>query len=301
MGALALAAAPTPDLHAALPLLAPLLDALECGVIVAGTAGSGNILFANPAIATLVGRDPHELVGMGAAAFSSFVATLVDNPPEIVRAGRILPMDARIVCEEFEILRPERSVVRWVARRLSVGAETLLLATCTDITAEVDLAEAHERLAHTDRLTGLMNRRGFEAALRRDVARARRQGAPVSFLLVDVDHFKRVNDTKGHAAGDLVLRQVGRCLVSVVRTSDAVGRWGGEEFIAALPGTDLESARQCAERVRHAVERLSPDSGPVTVSVGVSALERDEEVAAAIARADARLYLAKSNGRNRVE
>jgi diguanylate cyclase (GGDEF)-like protein len=123
----------------------------------------------------------------------------------------------------------------------------------------------------------------------------------VSFLLVDVGHFKRVNDTKGHAAGDLVLHQVARCLISVVRNSDAVGRWGGEEFIVALPGMDLEGARQCAERVRHAVERLPPDSGPVTVSAGLSALERGAEVAAAIARANARRYPTKSNGRNRVE
>ena len=136
----------------------------------------------------------------------------------------------------------------------------------------------------------------------REIARARRTGHPLSFVLFDVDHFKRVNDTHGHLAGDAVLREVSRTLTELPRGGDTAVRWGGEEFLVILTDVGLDGARVFAERVRRAIEQLRVgDVGPVTISAGVSELELGEDdPGPAIARADASLYQAKSRGRNRV-
>src|SRR5207253_7078068 len=104
--------------------------------------------------------------------------------------------------------------------------------------------------------TGLMNRRAFTAVLEREVARAERYAVPLSFLLLDVDHFKAVNDQHGHAVGDAVLAAVGRLLAAEARATDHAGRWGGEEFVVALPHTDEAGAACAAERMRGALERM---------------------------------------------
>jgi diguanylate cyclase (GGDEF)-like protein len=164
-----------------------------------------------------------------------------------------------------------------------------------------DYVSSLSRLALTDQLTGLANRRGGQEALAREVARSRRTGAKLSFALFDLDHFKRLNDLRGHAAGDMVLREFGRILLASLRASDVAIRWGGEEFLIVLPEVTLEGARTLAERVRSSLAGL--DFGPagrVTTSAGVSELQPNEDADAAIARADARLYEAKTAGRNLV-
>ncbi|HSN91028.1 MAG TPA: GGDEF domain-containing protein [Anaeromyxobacteraceae bacterium] len=166
-------------------------------------------------------------------------------------------------------------------------------------------AELHRR-ATADALTGLPNRRAFEEALAREVARARRAGTPLGLLLVDVDHFKRVNDERGHPAGDEVLRAVAGRIASAARAGDLVGRVGGEEFALALPGAGAADAREAGERVRARVAdgpvALEGGDLAVTVSVGVASLgEPPEEGPDLVARADEALYRAKRAGRNRVE
>ncbi|HEY5959729.1 MAG TPA: diguanylate cyclase, partial [Polyangiaceae bacterium] len=175
---------------------------------------------------------------------------------------------------------------------------------------EQDLREANarlERLASIDELTGLLNRRALEEALRRDLARADRDSKPISVLLLDVDHFKHVNDTWGHPAGDAVLTMIGSMLQRSQRTSDVAGRYGGEEFMCVLPSTDLDGARVVAERIRTALlERTVPSNGKfiqVSVSIGI-ATERGPGCRTAydtiVRRADEQLYRAKAAGRNRV-
>ncbi len=177
---------------------------------------------------------------------------------------------------------------------------------------ELDLSrervDSHERftalsrLALTDPVTALANRRGGEEALAREVARARRTGAPLSLVLLDIDRFKNVNDKAGHAVGDRVLRGISDILSASQRGSDLAMRWGGEEFLVLLPDVGLAGARIFAERVRENVQNLDvADAGRITVSAGVSELAAEEDPAVALARADANLYRAKAAGRNRVE
>jgi diguanylate cyclase (GGDEF)-like protein len=164
----------------------------------------------------------------------------------------------------------------------------------------------------TDSLTGVYNRRYIDRRLLEEIARARRQQYPISFMYIDIDHFKRVNDTVGHGGGDEVLREVAGRIKNELRTSDALARFGGEEFVVLLIDANLESAAFVAERIRASVAgsmiTLSPELQlSVTVSVGVACLEvgtaEGEPVAIArqlIERADSLLYDAKEGGRNRV-
>ena len=166
--------------------------------------------------------------------------------------------------------------------------------------------EQLEAKAYTDALTGVANRRYFDEVAPREADRANRLHDPMSLVAVDVDHFKRVNDAHGHAAGDAVLAAVARAIRDVSREVDVVARLGGEEFAVLLPSTDAAGARAAAERLRLAVEQLVVRAEGVvlrvTVSAGVAELATDAFEAAErlLARADAALYEAKRRGRNRV-
>jgi diguanylate cyclase (GGDEF)-like protein len=165
------------------------------------------------------------------------------------------------------------------------------------------------RLAMTDELTRLPNRRSFFAIAGERLAHARRTGEPVALLALDIDHFKRINDTHGHEVGDRVLQRVAHAARASLRSGDAVGRTGGEEFLALLPATDARAAVEVAERLRLAIERLDvSDLAPalaVSVSVGVAAAGPESTLAfdleAQARQADEALYRAKAAGRNRVE
>ena len=159
--------------------------------------------------------------------------------------------------------------------------------------------------ADHDHLTGAPSRRAFFAAAEREHARAARRGSGLGLLLMDVDHFKRINDTHGHAVGDLVLRDLVLHTQEVVRKIDYCARLGGEEFAVLLPDASLETALHVAERVRAALDRSLQVAGaakPVayTVSIGVAMLEEGENITGLMARADKALYAAKAGGRNRV-
>lgn len=170
-------------------------------------------------------------------------------------------------------------------------------------TLELEAANrALDLQARTDALTGLLNRRGFETQMAFAVALARRSSRPLSLITVDVDHFKRVNDTYGHEAGDEVLRRLARTLESRLRGSDVVARLGGEEFVALLPDTDLNGAQSIAHALVTAMaEQQDPVVGTITVSAGVATMRGAEDNGAAmLRRGDAALYEAKGQGRNRV-
>jgi len=151
-----------------------------------------------------------------------------------------------------------------------------------------------ESVSRTDHLTGLANRRHVEEHLRAVLAAALRHGLPAAVLLIDVDHFKAINDERGHAAGDKVLQQLAAELAAAIRTEDIIGRWGGEEFIVVAANTACDAAAALAERLRAAVEK----SLPVTVSIGVACTP--EVGLRLVDVADVNLYRAKAAGRNRV-
>ncbi len=156
-------------------------------------------------------------------------------------------------------------------------------------------------LATVDPLTDLFNRRYFETRLEEEVERARRQGQDLALLLIDIDDFKRVNDTRGHLEGDRTLREVADLLRAGVRIFDVCARYGGEEFVIVMPAASVSVAQQVAERIRARIERsFSHDSPPVTVSIGVGILEKRTTADELVDVADRALISAKKAGKNLV-
>ena len=179
----------------------------------------------------------------------------------------------------------------------SVGQAAPVLANLRN------LAVAEIRAA-TDSLTGLPNKRAVTDALKRMFAQAATTGSPLALLLLDLDHFKQINDQRGHAVGDQVLANVGAVLRDVLRARDFAGRNGGEEFAVLLPDTDIHAGLEIAERIRAAIAEISlPGSDvSVTASIGAGGFPNHASTLDRLERlADAALYLAKRDGRNRVE
>lgn len=220
---------------------------------------------------------------------------------------------------EIRILKQDRAIreLQMDRQRLLIGsavAAAVLLALLAAFVfrgyrlkqqANRGLAELNRRLdelARTDTLTGLSNRRDVMDKLRLYTARSDRTGTPLAILMADIDHFKQVNDTQGHDAGDRVLQEVSKTLREQVRAQDLLARWGGEEFLIALADTDLEGAKIAAEKFRLAVELHGvPEDmelDQVTITIGVSVYRPDRELEAVITEADNRLYEGKERGRN---
>ena len=157
-----------------------------------------------------------------------------------------------------------------------------------------------EQMAMTDQLTGLYNRHYLEHAARKKIALAKRHGIDLSLIVIDVDHFKQVNDQHGHTVGDLVLAHISDLLSSEVRGEDIVARYGGEEFVVILDHCPLDAALEKAENFRAAIERLQPENLPISASFGVAHYEpeQDSDFGALFDRADKAVYCAKDSGRN---
>lgn len=162
--------------------------------------------------------------------------------------------------------------------------------------------------AGIDCLTGLHNRHHMEESLRREIARANRSGSPLGVMMLDIDHFKKINDRYGHLVGDCILKGMGEQLLQMIRDEDIACRYGGEEFLLILPGTDGEQLQQRAEQIRQQLtENLTTllenrkNQLPITVSIGIGIMQPDMSLHELISAADAALYRAKQTGRNRVE
>lgn len=219
-----------------------------------------------------------------------------------------MPMPGRNWTVQF-LSRPEfdeslRASRPWIVLWGGVLGTIVVFVLTTALLATWN--RAHQ-LSMRDPLTGLFNRRYLEETINREVPRARRTGHSIGLILVDLDHFKRLNDTHGHNAGDHVLARMGELLLDMTRGSDIACRLGGEEFAVVLPGATLEVARKRAEQIRHALEALTLDFegkplGEITLSAGVAALQPHQQSWAQVMRnADAALYAAKQAGRNRVQ
>lgn len=183
---------------------------------------------------------------------------------------------------------------------LGVIGLTLLIITYT-----VNLFHARlETMATTDKLTGIGNRSVFDLALAQAIKRQQRDGQPFSVILLDIDHFKRINDTLGHLEGDRVIRETARLVQDTIRESDILCRWGGEELIVLAHECDGDSASGMAEKIRSAIEAASladmPDNSAITTSAGVTEVRDGDDADTVIGRADGALYRAKQEGRNTV-
>jgi two-component system cell cycle response regulator len=202
-----------------------------------------------------------------------------------------------------------RLVLAPTVRGLSTEDRRLLGLFAAELGGPVQMSILYEdarRLATIDALTQVLNRRAFLDTMERERSRSERHNLPISLLLLDVDHFKNVNDKYGHAAGDVILRGTAKTLVRVARKSDVVARWGGEEFVLALPQTGAAGARVAGERVRHSIAGTSHElpSGEivqVTASIGIASATPPWVIDDLVSAADSAMYVAKNRGRNRVE
>jgi diguanylate cyclase (GGDEF)-like protein/PAS domain S-box-containing protein len=294
------------------------------GIVI--TDRNGTIVWVNPAACTITGYDPDELVGQHTRILKSG-----EHDGEFYRAlwNTICAGDTwsgTIVNrrKDGSLYSEEQTIAPVVDE---AGQVSHFIAIKQDVTArrkaEEALRLAHEELAEKvrqieslnlqlreqairDPLTGLHNRRFFEEVAALEIARALRRAEPISVLILDVDHFKRINDDHGHDAGDLALQRVAGQLRRHAREADLVCRFGGEEFVCVLTGADHDTALVRAEEWRAVIERteIVTAAGTVlhcTVSIGVASLvDRGETMASALKRADAALYEAKRRGRNRV-
>ena len=210
----------------------------------------------------------------------------------------IKPFEPVILCSKVQVFR-ELYLQRKVIERFYNNLEQLV----EERTSE--LKEANRTISHqaaTDYLTELYNRRYFNECLTAALSAARRHTYPLAMIMIDLDNFKRVNDTHGHSAGDLVLKRFASLLRDMIRTEDVAARWGGEEFIILLSHTVSDAAAALAERIRSAFEQQSDSSSRLflSASFGVVQLQENDDADTLIRRADTALYQAKHEGRNRV-
>jgi diguanylate cyclase (GGDEF)-like protein/PAS domain S-box-containing protein len=270
--------------------LATIILSAREGIVV--TDSEGKVVLMNPAAETLLGKSMTQVVGEG-------FYSLIDDPNGL----------RTLLERDTEIKEPE--TIHFKGRVLSIYAATIRThqggvvgsaALIRDITEEKRLEERLRRLSTTDGLTGLFNRRHLDETLATEMERALRYNSPLSIMMFDVDHFKRFNDEHGHDQGDRVLQAISQAMQEHVRKVDIPCRYGGEEFLAILPGTAQAGAIIVSERLRHSVEQMEVDGLRVTISIGIATIP-DLEVKTPetlIEAADSALYRAKRAGRNQV-
>lgn len=237
------------------------------------------------------------MIGAASKGTESYGATLADL------SGRAVGADGPSVQDIIGALISETQKMLRVNRKM--GME--LGRSAQEIRRLHGDLDKVRREARTDGLTGIANRKMFDRALREAMDEARDHSAHLCLLMLDIDLFKKFNDTHGHQMGDQVLKLVARTIESCVRPDDTVARYGGEEFAAILPGVPLRGAMEVAERIRMTVagkritnRRSGTELGRITLSIGVSEFALGESMTMLIQRADKALYLAKRSGRNRV-
>jgi diguanylate cyclase (GGDEF)-like protein/PAS domain S-box-containing protein len=271
-----------------------ILSSAGDGIVSAGP--DGRVRFVNPAAARMLGRSADAIAGRPIADTGLPVAAV--------------PGAGRPHSGEAEITRPDgsRFAAEFTATPIAEGGRSGAVVTFRDVTArkrlEVRTLEslaAAEQAAAVDPLTGLANHRTFHERLAAEVDRARRTGRGVALVLMDLDHFKRVNDHHGHQTGDRVLERAARVMREQTRSGELIARVGGEEFAMLLPDADVDEALRAAERIRRAVAATDfPAVGRLTVSAGACDTAHAGDADALYRRADGALYWAKHHGRDRV-
>ena len=180
--------------------------------------------------------------------------------------------------------------------------DSFYTASFLDISHHINKIEGMQLAASTDDLTGLLNRRYFRQRAEQELRRSKRHRTPVSMMMIDIDHFKVVNDTYGHPVGDIALQKVAKQLRQHLREHDLLCRWGGEEFLALMPESNLNAALMMGERIRTDIEALEIKEIPegLTISIGIAEADPEQPLIQGIKHADKALYFAKQQGRNRV-
>ncbi len=270
-----------------------IVDSVKAGVMVID-AERHKIVDINTAAAEMIGVPKRDAIGKechryvcpaerGKCPITDLRQTIDNSERYLINArGRKIPIIKTVVPLVFKNRR-------------------YLLETFIDISERKRLDDKLKRLATTDVLTGAYNRIGFDEIIEREMESAKRYRKPLSVILFDIDHFKRVNDTFGHHTGDAVLRQLAKIVRNTVRKVDYFIRWGGEEFLIVSEETDGGQARIMAERLRKRVEEhVFGEAGRITISCGVAEFGGEDTENTLLKRADDALYRAKRQGRNRV-
>lgn len=265
------------------------------------------VLYVSPAYERIFGRSADLLL----ADYNQWRDSIY--PDDLEYAERSLAdvlVKGAVEDREYRIITADGQL-RWLSdkcfinRQAEPGQPVIIVGIAEDITDKKQLESELQRLATTDALTSSSNRRHFFEGAEHEFEHARQQGTPLSFLMLDIDDFKAINDTYGHQEGDNVLQRIADCGRAALRRGDLFGRIGGEEFAAVFPGCTPDMALQVAERVQREIQALTfnhdGQTFGITVSQGLTSLTaEDESVETLFARADAAMYEAKRQGKNRI-
>ncbi len=283
-------------------LLDAALQSAYNGIVI--TDRHGVIEWANPAMLRLSGYDLEETLGQGTSLLGSDEQSpeFYENLWKTILSGTVWHGDLVNRRKDGSHYHEEMTITPVVDEN---GAINHFIAVKQDVTERKRMEEELQLLATTDSLTGVANRRHFLQRVSEELKRVKRYGGTCVLIMLDLDHFKLINDTWGHATGDQVLRHFTRVVQGHLRDTDLLGRLGGEEFGVLLPETDRDGAANLAERMRKHVETepASSEKGEIayTVSLGLTCIDaQDGSPDAPLARADEALYQAKSNGRNQL-
>ncbi len=287
--------------------VATLLEILPTGFCVIEVP-SGNIVLMNQEGEFLLGKTITKDANMLTWAQSGHIFTTQGDPyppadlpfVKAIQDGEERSVDDVVVRHEHG-----QEIVLWI-RAVPLANETkkvvALMAVFQDITKLKETEDRLNRLSQYDELTQLPNRRGYEGQAKREFDRAKHSGAPLSVLMIDLDHFKQINDRYGHLFGDAALKELAATVRAKIRPTDLVCRWGGEEFAILASGSSLEDAKALGDRVRQAVFDKPIQALGIrhrcSISVGVAALKSEASLEELMKRADAQLYEAKHVGRN---
>jgi diguanylate cyclase (GGDEF)-like protein/PAS domain S-box-containing protein len=287
----------TRALHAVKNGLRTLLEITPVGLALITLPDHG-LLFANARCLELLEAQPDAPLG-------PHVAEVWVNADDRARFVAACGVGIRGMEAELRTRGGHNFWARVAAAPLTWNDAPAVLVSIDDISVQKRAEMQLRELATRDVLTGIHNRRNLSELGAHELDRARRYQRPFSAAMIDIDHFKCVNDDHGHAVGDDVLRAVVRIVADLLRGSDLLGRWGGEEFVVLLPETDLGAATRVLERVRVAVAERALSAGPLeiktSISIGVAEWTGIESLASLVERADQACYAAKRAGRNRID
>jgi diguanylate cyclase (GGDEF)-like protein/PAS domain S-box-containing protein len=262
------------------------------------------IVYVNKAFTELTGYTQEEVLGKNPRILQSNGTD--EKSKIIIRQGLEQKKPIRVTIKNYSKTGEEYWLdLSILPLKNSQGVVTHFVAIERDVTEQKNIQEKLEILSRTDSLTGLLNRRSFDVILENELSRFKRSGEIYSVLMLDIDHFKQINDRYGHATGDVAIQCIAQSCESILRSHDTIARIGGEEFCVILPCTNKKVAYTVAEKLREIVSNTSiavlNEDISITISIGVSQVEKtDIDPAVILKRADENMYKAKKAGRNRV-
>jgi len=260
----------------------------------------GNIIYVNPAAIRQSQYKKNELIGQSNKVFQSGVHSkeFYKNLWEIILSGKKYHDVFVNKKKDGSLYYDEKTITPLIDEK---GNITHFVSTGRDITERIELEKKLKKLATKDTLTGIYNRYKINKLIESEITRSNRYDEDFSLLMLDIDNFKKINDTYGHDIGDYILQELSRIILNIIRETDCFGRWGGEEFMLVAPHTTKDYAVKLGQKIRISVMKHNFEHiQQLTVSMGVTQYSHNEDKTVFLKRADKALYEAKANGRNQV-